>query len=309
MTELQAIRSAYRSGKEQVLQRVLAPQFPARSIYKVLRQLSEQTDALLLHLWDQAGLGAPCALVAVGGYGRSELFPYSDVDVLLLLPDGAPADGALSQRIESFIGSCWDAGLEIGSSVRSLSECLSEAAKDVTVQTAMLESRRIAGDAALVNAFQKAFLQAMDPRAFFVAKTLELRQRHTKFEDTPYALEPNCKESPGGIRDLQAIMWVAKAAQLGQNWAQLRANGLASALEVQHIERNQALLFLIRVRLHMEAKRREDRLVFDLQTPVAQAFGYANVSGEGRALARASEALMKRYYWAAKAVTQLNQIL
>ena len=309
MTELQAIRSAYRSGKEQVLQRVLAPQFPARSIYKVLRQLSEQTDALLLHLWDQAGLGAPCALVAVGGYGRSELFPYSDVDVLLLLPDGAPADGALSQRIESFIGNCWDAGLEIGSSVRSLSECLSEAAKDVTVQTAMLESRRIAGDAALVNAFQTAFLQAMDPRAFFVAKTLELRQRHTKFEDTPYALEPNCKESPGGIRDLQAIMWVAKAAQLGQNWAQLRANGLATALEVQHIERNQALLFLIRVRLHMEAKRREDRLVFDLQTPVAQAFGYANVSGEGRALARASEALMKRYYWAAKAVTQLNQIL
>jgi [protein-PII] uridylyltransferase len=102
---------------------------------------------------------------------------------------------------------------------------------------------------------------------------------------------------------------VAKAAQLGNNWQQLQASGLATALEIQHIERNQALLFLIRVRLHLAAHRREDRLVFDLQTAVAHSFGYTNSGGEGRALARASEALMKRYYWAAKAVSQLNQIL
>jgi [protein-PII] uridylyltransferase len=227
------------------------------------------------------------------------------------LPDeaGQTPDTERARRIEGFIGNCWDAGLEIGSSVRTLSECLSEAAKDVTVQTALLESRCITGDQALAAAFKTAFMAAMDPRAFFVAKTLELRQRHIKFEDTPYALEPNCKESPGGIRDLQAIMWVAKAAQLGGTWRELQASSLATRLEIQHLERNQALLFLIRVRLHVAAHRREDRLVFDLQTTVAHSFGYTNSGGEGRALARASEALMKRYYWAAKAVSQLNQIL
>jgi len=311
MSDLQALRAAYRSGKEALLARVQAPGFSARSVHKVLRQLAAQADTLLIQLWNQAGLGAPCALLAVGGYGRGELFPYSDVDVLVLLPDeaGQTPDAERARRIEGFISNCWDAGLEIGSSVRTLSECLSEAAKDVTVQTALLESRCITGDQALAAAFKTAFMAAMDPRAFFVAKTLELRQRHIKFEDTPYALEPNCKESPGGIRDLQAIMWVAKAAQLGGTWRALQASGLATSLEIQHLERNQALLFLIRVRLHVAAHRREDRLVFDLQTTVAHSFGYTNSGGEGRALARASEALMKRYYWAAKAVSQLNQIL
>jgi [protein-PII] uridylyltransferase len=311
MSDLQALRAAYRSGKEALLARVQAPGFSARSVHKVLRQLAAQADSLLIQLWHQAGLDAPCALLGVGGYGRGELFPYSDVDVLVLLPDeaGQSPDTERARRIEAFIGNCWDAGLEIGSSVRTLSECLLEAAKDVTVQTALLESRCITGDQALVAAFKTAFMVALDPRAFFIAKTLELRQRHTKFEDTPYALEPNCKESPGGIRDLQAIMWVAKAAQLGGNWQELQANGLATALEIQHIERNQALLFLIRVRLHLAAHRREDRLVFDLQTAVAHSFGYTHSGGDGRALVRASEALMKRYYWAAKAVTQLNQIL
>ncbi len=311
MSELQALRAAYRSGKEALLAPLQAPGFSPRSVHKILRQLARQADGLLIQLWNQAGLGAPCALLAVGGYGRGELFPYSDVDVLVLLPDaaGSTPDPERAQRLEAFIGNCWDAGLEIGSSVRTLSECLSEAAKDVTVQTALLESRCVTGDPALAAAFKTAFMAALDPRAFFVAKTLELRQRHTKFEDTPYALEPNCKESPGGIRDLQAIMWVAKAAQLGGTWQELQAKGLATALEIQHIERNQALLFLIRVRLHQAAQRREDRLVFDLQTAVAHSFGYANSGGEGRALARASEALMKRYYWAAKAVSQLNQIL
>jgi len=311
MSPLQALRANYRNGKEALLARVQAPGFSARSVHKLLRQLAAQTDGLLIQLWAQAGLGAPCALLAVGGYGRGELFPYSDVDVLVLLPDAASLlpDPERARRIEGFISNCWDAGLEIGSSVRTLSECLGEAAKDVTVQTALLESRCICGDQVLASAFKAAFMAALEPRAFFIAKTLELRQRHTKFEDTPYALEPNCKESPGGIRDLQAIIWVAKAAQMGSNWRELQASGLATALEIQHIERNQALLFLIRVRLHLAAQRREDRLVFDLQTAVAHSFGYNNRVGEGRALARASEALMKRYYWAAKAVTQLNQIL
>ena len=315
MNDLQVLRAAYRAQKAQILQRLQAPGFSPRGIHKVLRQLSSLADELLSKLWTQSGLAAPCALLAVGGYGRAELFPYSDVDVLVLLPEGAQDDAALSQRVELFIGSCWDAGLEIGSSVRTLPDCVSEARKDVTVQTALLECRLVAGDANLMAQFKTAFFEALDPQAFFVAKTLELRQRHTKFEDTPYSLEPNCKESPGGIRDLQAILWVAKAARLGQNWADLAQVGLATAFEVQQIQRNESLLFLIRARLHATAKRREDRLVFDLQTPVAESFGYVATSsgssgtGGTRTLVRASEALMKRYYWAAKAVTQLNLIL
>jgi len=312
MADVLALRTAYRAQKTQILQRLQAPTFSPRGIHQVLRQLSSLADQLLTTLWLQAGLKAPCALLAVGGYGRAELFPYSDVDVLVLLADGTQDDTELSQRVEQFIGSCWDAGLEIGSSVRSVHDCVNEASKDVTVQTALLECRLVTGDAMLMAEFKAAFFEALDPRAFFVAKTLELRQRHTKFEDTPYALEPNCKESPGGIRDLQAILWVAKAARLGQSWSDLADGGLATTFEVQQIQRNEALLFLIRARLHATAKRREDRLVFDLQTPVSESFGYV-ATGSGttgtRTMVRASEALMKRYYWAAKAVTQLNLIL
>jgi [protein-PII] uridylyltransferase len=241
------------------------------------------------------------------------LFPYSDVDVLVLLPDDQSPDHdpALKARIESFIGSCWDAGLEISSSVRSVSDCLHEAALDVTVQTSLLEARRITGSAALFTDFETHFFAALDPQAFFVAKTLELRQRHNKFDNSPYSLEPNCKESPGGLRDLQIILWTAKAAGYGSNWNALAKNGLATDFEVKQIKRNEALLRLIRARLHLIAQRREDRLVFDLQTAVAQSFGFEapSPSTDQRAFVRPSETLMRRYYWAAKAVTQLNQIL
>ena len=180
----------------------------------------------------------------------------------------------------------------------------------MTVQTSVLEARWLAGSKANFLSLQARLEKAMDPKAFFVAKSLELRQRHNKFEDTPYALEPNCKESPGGLRDLQVVLWVARAAGLGKSWEELARNGLATAFEVRQIKANEALLSLIRARLHMLADRREDRLVFDLQTVVAESFGYASVAPDGSRLARrASESLMRRYYWAAKAVTQLNQIL
>ncbi len=313
MPELPALRADYKASKTQLLDQLASPRVTGRQVRKMLRRMAEITDGVVCTLWQQAGLGAPYALMAVGGYGRAELFPHSDVDVLVLLPDGhsPDTDKDLQKRIESFIGTCWDVGLEIGSSVRTLSDCIEEAEKDVTVQTALLERRLITGDATLVQALQVAFDAAIDPKAFFTAKTLELRQRHTKFEDTPYSLEPNCKESPGGLRDLQIILWVAKAAGYGENWADLARNGLATDFEVKQIERNEALLLLIRAKLHFVAKRREDRLIFDLQNAVAETFGYASSTpdGERKHLVRASEALMKRYYWAAKAVTQLNQIL
>ncbi len=305
------LRRGHREGKQAVLQALAALPPAARSARPVLAQLLRLTDRTLRALWQLVDLPPQAALVAVGGYGRGELLPYSDVDVLVLLPDGCVLehDAGLRQRIEAFIGHCWDVGLEIGSSVRSADECLREAAQDLTVQTALLESRWLAGSRAAQQQLAQRLAQAMDPRVFCRAKLQVMRQRHQKYENTPYALEPNCKESPGGLRDLQVILWVAKAAGLARHWRELAGRGLATPLEARQVMANEAFLTLIRARLHLTARRREDRLVFDLQTPLAEAFGYRGEGGSSRTARRASEALMRRYYWAAKAVTQLSQIL
>ena len=312
MTDIHALRDAYRRDKAALMASIQATGASTRGIRVLLRKLSTLAGGLLQELWRRAELPPDLALVAVGGFGRDQLFPYSDVDVLLLLPDDRAADGCsvLRAQLEAFIGSCWDAGLEIGSSVRTIAECLAESAADVTVQTSLLEARQICGSTELFARFQARYLEQMDPQAFLVAKTLEMRQRHNKYENTPYALEPNCKESPGGLRDLQMILWVARAAGLGSTWKELATSGMATAFEVRQIERNEAVLCLIRARLHAAAGRHEDRLVFDLQTTVAESFGYRSQAPDGSRLPmRASEAMMRRYYWAAKAVSQLSQIL
>ena len=312
MTDLAKVREDYRAGKTALFESLAASGSSTRGIHSLLQKLARHTDATLQMLWQIAGFPPSACLVAAGGFGRGELFPHSDVDVLLLLPDDANVeqDPALKAKIESFISSCWDSGLEIGSSVRTVADCVEEAAKDVTVQTSLLEARLVAGQKKNFTRLCKKLDALLDPKAFFVAKTLEMRQRHNKFENTPYSLEPNCKESPGGLRDLQVVLWVARAAGLGKSWDELARSGLATAFEVRQIKSNEALLSLIRARLHLLSGRREDRLVFDLQTAVAESFGYSAEADEGSKVPRrASEALMKRYYWAAKAVTQLNQIL
>ena len=304
--DIAELRRQFKQGKQALLADFLQQRASVTGARRLMRQLARQVDATLQALWAHAGLPEEACLVAVGGYGRGELFPYSDVDVLLLLPDGLEAHqpGVLKSAIEGFITACWDVGLEIGSSVRTLGECVSEAAGDVTVQTAMLEARPLAGAKPLFKQFEHRLMQAMDARVFLRAKRLEAQQRHVKYDDTPYALEPNCKESPGGLRDLQMLIWIARAAGLGKTWQALSARGLITPFESRQLQRNEGLLALIRCRLHAVAGRREDRLVFDLQTAVAQSFGYASTDGQ-----RASEVLMRRYYWAAKAVSQLNQIL
>ena len=309
---LEALRNSYKEDKKRIIDSLKKPSLSRRSVHGVLQNLSHRTDNQLRALWQLAQLGASDAdgasLLAVGGFGRGELFPYSDIDVLVLLPQSASA--ALTAQIEQFIGSCWDAGLEIGSSVRTVAQCLEESAQDLTTQTALLEARRITGSEALHTEFNAGFAAQMDPQAFLAGKLLEMRQRHTKYDFTPYALEPNCKESPGGLRDLQTMIWLAKAAGLGNNWKQLAENGLITEYERDQLASNEALLSLIRARLHAVAGRHEDRLVFDLQTAVAEAFGYRSTTPEGRKLPmRASETLMRHYYWAAKAVTQLCQIV
>ena len=312
MTDLSALRGKYRQEKQTLWSHIAKSTANGRGLKPTLGRLAKLADKLLVQLWRNAGFEQGEALIAVGGYGRGELFPSSDVDVLVLLPDSVIAEESpdLKAKLEAFIGSCWDSGLEIGSSVRNLKDCIDESEKDITVKTSLLESRLLAGSNDLYQQFQQSYQEAMDPHAFFVAKTLELNQRHNKFENTPYSLEPNCKESPGGLRDLQIILWISRAAGLGHTWDDLAAKGLATALEVKQIKRNEAVLSLIRARLHLLAKRREDRLVFDLQHALADAFGYkAQSTPDGKHKQRASEVLMRQYYWAAKAVTQLNQIL
>ena len=306
-----ALTHTYRKDKAALLAQAISKPDTARSVHQLLHRLCVMTDTSIKQIWHDTGFDNQVCLVAVGGYGRGALYPYSDIDVLLLLPSGISAEEnpVLKSQIEKFISACWDNGLEIGSSVRNLEECIQESRADITVQTSLLEARRIVGNVALFKAFKNQYDEAMDPKAFFVAKTLELSQRHTKFENTPYSLEPNAKESPGGLRDLQIILWTARAAKFGETWEALAQNGLATAFEARQLKLNENTLALIRNRLHLIAKRREDRLVFDMQHSVAQNLGLG-FQADGQFNARlASEALMKRYYWAAKAVTQLSQIL
>ena len=268
----------------------------------MLRQHRLLIDRVLRTLWSEVGLPGSLALAAVGGYGRGELFPYSDVDLLVLLPN--EPDAELKNKLETLIGSFWDAGLETGHAVRTIAECVSESAKDITVQTSLLEARWLAGSRSLFAAFTSAMREQLDPQAFFQSKRLEQEQRHGKYQESPYSLEPNLKEAPGGLRDLQAILWISRSAGLGDNWMDLAARDLITASEARQLASYQKFLGEMRIRLHYAAGRREDRLLFDYQTGLAAQFGYADTPTK-----RASEQLMQRYYRTAKAITQLNTLL
>lgn len=286
----------------------------ARSVRRALHQLTAWTDTLLVHLWRMHQLHRhPMALVAVGGLGRRELYPYSDIDVLVLLPDNA--DAALAEHAATFIRACWDAGLDIGSSVRTISQCQQAAETDNTIQTALLERRLLAGDATLYRQLDRAYSSTLHPYAFYRTKLLEMRQRHARFNHTPYALEPDCKESPGGLRDLHTVLWIAQAAGYGDNWQALARQGLMTRYELRRMRRHHALLRLVRLQLHLCAQRRENRLLFDLQTQIAQVFQQKNLwprtnTPSGQALPlRPAEMLMRNYYKAAKGISQLTTIL
>ena len=282
--------------------RVVAAFEAGGKLETLLSDLRLSVDGALTFAWNSFDLPASAALIAVGGYGRGELFPYSDVDILILLESAAGPQ--LQAKLEELVQTLWDIGLEIGHSIRTIPECLTEAASDITVQTSLLEARLIVGNRKLFRFLVERCAAAMNPQAFFEAKTLEMHQRHAKYEDTPFSLEPNCKESPGGLRDLQVILWVARAAGLGDSWRKLAQRGLITSTEARQLMLKERAFKDIRIRLHILTGRREDRLVFDVQTQIAETFGFKTTSTR-----RASEYLMQHYYWAAKAVTQLNTIL
>ncbi len=268
----------------------------------LLSSLRRCADVTLAKLLEFCPLPKGAALAAVGGYGRGELYPFSDVDLLILLQrDPSPAEEA---ALGVLVTAMWDLGLEPGYSVRTIEQCIAEAAGDITVETSMLETRWIAGSKKLIQTFITAMKEHLDPYKFFQAKRAEMQQRHARYQDTPYALEPNCKESPGGLRDLQVIMWMARAAGFGASWQQIARAGLLTTLEARDLKRAEQAFKRLRIELHLLVKRREDRLLFDLQHGMAEVYGLSSTANR-----RASEILMQRYYWAARLVTQLNTLL
>ena len=292
------VRSALQTGRKDLRAEFLATPRP----YRLLHGHARLIDRTLTAPWKNAGMPAEAGLVAVGGYGRGELFPYSDIDILLLL--GCEPDASTRDKLETLIGLFWDVGLEVGHSVRTIEACVEASRNDITVQTTLLEARRICGNRSLYERLGATMQAALDTPAFFEAKRLEQEHRHARHQDTPYALEPNLKEAPGGLRDLQTIQWIAGASGIGRRWRDLESHALITRSEELELARNELLLKTLRIRLHYLAGRREDRIVFDYQTALA---GQMNCTATGTR--RASEALMQRYFRAAKAITQLNTIL
>lgn len=223
----------------------------------LLRGHARLIDDTLRALWRRAGMPRSAALVAVGGYGRSELFPFSDIDILVLLQ--AEPSVLEIERLEALVGAFWDVGLEIGHSVRTISDCVETAKSDITIQTTLLEARLVCGSRPLFNRLSATMTSALDPAAYFEAKRLEQEHRHAKHQDTPYALEPNLKEAPGGLRDLQTIRWIAKAGGMGKRWRDLELHALITRAEAAELTRKEGLLKELRIRLHYLAGRRPIR--------------------------------------------------
>jgi [protein-PII] uridylyltransferase len=291
------IRDALRADRHDLQHSYEANSRPQR----LLKAHAKLIDRYLKLVWRQAEMPEDAVFVAVGGYGRMELFPKSDIDILILLP--RQPDLVLEQKLQTLVGVLWDIGLEIGHSIRTVDECVAESA-DVTVQTNLLEARLITGHRALFQEMTKALSEQRNQREFFQAKTKEQEQRYTRFIDIDFNLEPNIKESPGGLRDLQTVLWISKACGFGTTWGELAQAGLISSTEAAAIARHEALLQTFRIRLHYIANRREDRLLFDYQTALAEQMNiHASISR------RASEHLMQQYYRTKHAVMQLNSVL
>lgn len=261
----------------------------------LLSQLRKIVDRVLKDVANHYPLPSQASLCAVGGYGRGELYPCSDIDLLILLK--APPTSEEQELLEIFIAALWDLGLEVGHSVRTVDECLEEARKDITIETGLLESRLILGDRNNFIELEKRFKLQLDPASFYRAKALEYKQRHARYADTPYALEPNCKESPGGLRDIQLINWIARAAGIKPSWHRLVSAGFMTENEALQMKVAETNYQRLRIELHLLSKKNDDRLLFDAQIALAREFAIQPEESK-----RASELLMQMYYQDARTV-------
>lgn len=263
-------------------------------------------DQLLVRAWlafmqEYAGTAA---FVAVGGYGRSELMPGSDIDLLVLLPDDA--DDRFNSGLESLLTFLWDVGLEVGHSVRTIDDCVEQSLADITVATNLMESRLLAGAAGLYQRMCASVAPAAiwNSRDFFEAKHREQAARHLKYNDTAYNLEPNIKEAPGGLRDIQMIAWVTNRHFGTDSLEELVSHGFLTREEYHTLVEGRNFLWEIRFALHSLTGRGEDRLLFDYQRTIAGQFGFHDSTDQ-----LGVEAFMKQYYRTVMELSRLNEML
>ena len=300
--EVAAFRAVLAEGDERLKQRFSNDE----PVEQLVRDRARLVDSLLEAAWAMhAGRHASdIALVAVGGYGRGELNLCSDIDVMILLPKTDSA--AWQPHVEHFLTFLWDIGLEVGHSVRTIDECQRECAADVSIATTLIEARLLVGPDSLFDAMRRALApeRVWPTREFFEAKVAEQTARHHRYHDTAYNLEPNVKSSPGGLRDIQTIGWVAKRHFGADSLDELVEHGFLARSELRKLKQAQAFLWKVRFALHMLTNRREDRVLFDHQIKLAKMFGY-----EDATYTLAVEQFMQRYYRTAMDVSLLNEML
>lgn len=263
-------------------------------------------DQLLIHAWLH-WLGPhhhEASLVAVGGYGRGELHPGSDVDLMIILPE--PCDRAITDALQTLLTFLWDIGLEVGHSVRTVDDCVRESKADITVATNLMESRLLSGAESLYMDMRALTdpEHCWNSKAFFEAKWQEQQERHLKYHDTAYNLEPNIKESPGGLRDIHMVGWVAKRHFGANTLHDLVDHEFLTEQEHAELLEGQNFLWDVRFALHELAGRREDRLLFDFQKVIAARFGYEDDKHN-----LAVEKFMQRYYRTVMELSRLNEML
>ena len=276
------------------------------AVEKLVRQRVVTVDEVILAAWQHfaADSADRAALVAVGGYGRGELHPHSDIDLMVLVERTGDVD--VDESIGQFLTFLWDIGLEVGHSVRTLDDCDTQARKDLTIVTTLMEARLLAGSSELFEALTARIdpLRMWNSAEYFQAKLDEQTARHRRYDDTAYNLEPNVKGSPGGLRDIQMIGWLARRHLGTRDLAELVEHGFLTPGQLRILLNGQTLLWRIRYGLHLLVGRREDRLLFDHQIKLAQMLGY-----EDAAYTLAVEQLMQRYYRTVMELSRLNEML
>jgi len=303
LSELKVFRNALKQGHQ-----ILKERFQAyKNATDYVTQRAWLIDQILLQVWQQHSAcldHQTCALIAVGGYGRGELHPHSDVDLLFLLESDQST--TTQACLESFVRFLWDIRLEVGHSVRTLAECEQEAAADISVVSNLMEARLLTGSESLFQAMQTAIStdRVWPVQTFFAAKLEEKSRRELKYDDAVYNLEPNIKEGLGGLRDIHMIGWVAKRHFGAKTLYDLVQHAFLTENEYQRLIAGQEFLWEIRCLLHFTANRGEERLLFDYQRTLATLYGYEDdENGLG------VEKLMKQYYCTIKEMSTLNDML